>query len=116
MWLGISFPAQGLIRHPDTCIPKRQNLQSSERDGRLAKLWRCSGGFGIRMENLIGHITIAADLRIKLGADDEFYQNATQKFLSYLRSTGNDGRQLATTHVLAPLLGIQGGVDLAEGN
>ena len=46
------------------------------------------GDLGIRMENLAGHITIAVDLRIKLGADDEFYQTVTRKFLSYLRSTG----------------------------
>ena len=45
------------------------------------------GDLGIRMESLAGHITIAVDLRIQLGADDEFHQKATQKFFSYLRST-----------------------------
>ena len=68
------------------------------------------------MENLTGHVTIAADLRIKLGTDGDFYQKVTHNFLGYLRSTGNDGRHLATTHVLAPITGIQGGVDPAEYN
>ena len=43
MWLGISFPMQDLIRHPETTIPKRQNLRRSERDGILAKFWQCWG-------------------------------------------------------------------------
>ena len=74
------------------------------------------GDLGIRVENLIGHITIAVDIRTKLGAGDEFYQKVTQKLLSYLRSIGEDGVRLATPHVLAQILGIQGGVDPAVGN
>ena len=66
------------------------------------------------MENLIGHITIAVGLRIKLGADDEFYHYVAQRFLRYSRSTGSDGKHLATPHVLQPIIGIQGGVDPAE--
>ena len=68
------------------------------------------------MENLTGHITIAVDLRIQLGVDDEFYQKVTQQFLSYMRSTGTDGKHLATPLALQPIIGVQGGVDPAESN
>ena len=80
----------------------------------MARFWRCWGDLGIRMESLAGHITVAAGLRVKLGADDGFYQKVTQRLLNYLRSTAENGKHLSTPRLLAPIVGVQCGGDPTE--
>ena len=73
LWMGISFPIQEIVRHPESCIPKRPSLRSSERGGALSTCRKNWGPLGIRMEGLSGHAAIAVGVRIKLGTDEEFY-------------------------------------------